>query len=108
MYSRLVRIQGRMNMTIELFIYLFTIGSAISSLLTQATKKAFPNISSNIIALINAVVVGGIGTVFAYIFLNISFGIQNIISIVLMAVCIWIGSMLGYDKVMQTISQIKR
>ena len=108
MYSRSVRIQGRMNMTIELFIYLFTIGSAISSLLTQATKKAFPNISSNIIALINAVVVGGIGTVFAYIFLNISFGIQNIISIVLMAVCIWIGSMLGYDKVMQTISQIKR
>ena len=57
-------------MTIELFIYLFTIGSAISSLVTQATKKAVPNIPSNVVALINAVFVGLLGTVIAFNFLN--------------------------------------
>ena len=94
-------------MTIELFIYLFTFGSAISSLVTQAVKKAFPNISSNIIALINAVFVGLIGTVIALYFLNVPIDAKNIISAVLMGVCIFIGSTVGYDKVMQTIRQIK-
>lgn len=94
-------------MTIDLFIYLFTIGSAVSSLLTQAIKKALPNVSSNILALVDSAAVGIVGTVFAYILLNIAFSVQNIISIVLMAVCIWIGSMLGYDKVTQTIKQLK-
>lgn len=94
-------------MTIDLFIYLFTIGSAVSSLLTQAVKKALPNVSSNILALVDSVAVGVIGTFFAFILLDIAFTAKNIVSIVLMAVCIWIGSMLGYDKVTQTIKQLK-
>ena len=94
-------------MTIELFIYLFTIGSTVASLLTQAIKKAYPDVSSNILALFSASVVGAIGTVFAYILIGVAFSVQNIICIVLMAVCIWIGSMLGYDKVLQTIRQLK-
>ena len=94
-------------MTIDLFIYLFTIGSAVSSLLTQAVKKALPNVSSNILALVDSVAVGIVGTVFAYILLDIAFTAKNIVSIVLMAVCIWIGSMLGYDKVTQAIKQLK-
>lgn len=94
-------------MTIDLFIYLFTIGSAVSSLLTQAVKKALPDISSNILALVDSVAVGVIGTFFAFIFLDITFTVKSIVSIVLMAVCIWIGSMLGYDKVTQTIKQLK-
>ena len=94
-------------MTIELFIYLFTIGSAVSSLVTQATKKAMPNISSNIVALINAVFVGLFGTVIAYAFLGIAYDAQAFLTTVLMGVCIWLGSMLSYDKVLQTIRQIK-
>lgn len=94
-------------MTIDLFIYLFTIGSAVSSLLTQAVKKALPNVSSNILALVDSVAVGVIGTFFAFILLDITFTAKSIVSIVLMAVCIWIGSMLGYDKVTQTIKQLK-
>lgn len=94
-------------MTIELFIYMFTIGSAISSLVTQATKKAVPNISSNIVALINAIFVGLIGSVIAFNFLNIPLTANNMIVAGLMGVCIFIGSTIGYDKVMQTIRQIK-
>lgn len=94
-------------MTIQLFIFLFTIGSAVSSLLTQALKKSFENVSSNIIALVNAFVVGILGTVAAYILMGITFNLANVVCIFLMSGCIWIGSMVSYDKVMQTLYQIK-
>lgn len=93
-------------MTIELFIYLFTIGSVVSSLITQASKKAVPNISSNIVALVNAIFVGLIGSVVAFNFLDIPLSIDNMIVAALVGICIWVGSMIGYDKVLQTIKQI--
>ena len=95
-------------MTIELFIYLFTVGSAISSLVTQATKKAFPAVSSNVLALVDAFLVGTVGTLSAYTFLNIPFTAQNVIIAVLMGACLFIGSTVGYDKVIQTINQLRR
>lgn len=95
-------------MTIELFIYLFTIGSTFSSLFTQASKKTFTQIPSNLLALCSSIIVGLGGTFSAYVLLDIPLTLANVICIPLMAVCIWIGSMLGYDKVLQTISQIKR
>lgn len=94
-------------MTIQLFMFLFTIGSLVSSLMTEAIKKSFESVSTNIIALADSILIGGIGTVFAYILIGIPFTLANVICIILMAVCIWIGSMVGYDKVMQTILQIK-
>lgn len=95
-------------MTIELFIFLFTVGSAASSLLTQAMKKSLKNLSSNMLALTAAVVIGLLGTGAAYILMNISFDLKNCVCIALMTVCIWVGSMVGYDKILQTIAQIKR
>lgn len=94
-------------MTVTLFIFLFTIGSMVSSLLTEALKKAFTYMSTNIIALVDAVVVGCLGTLSAYVLMGVEWSLSNIVCLVLMAFCIWIGSMVGYDKVLQTISQIK-
>ncbi len=94
-------------MTVEMFIYLLTIGSVFASLLTQATKKAFANVSSNVLALVDAIVVGIVGTSCTYVILEIPFTPSNIIYIAFMAVCIWIGSMVGYDKIIQTIKQIR-
>ena len=94
-------------MTITLFLSLFTIGALISSLLTEALKKAFTDMSANIMALIDAGVVGLAGTSAAYILMGVEWTTQNIICLLLMVVCIWIGSMVGYDKVLQTITQIK-
>ena len=94
-------------MTIELFMFLFTIGSVASSLLTQAMKKSF-NLSSNFLALAAAFMVGLMGTCAAYILMNVDFTAQNVVCIGLMTVCIWVGSMVGYDKVLQMITQIKR
>lgn len=95
-------------MTIEIFLFLFTIGSLISSLLTEAIKKMDLNMSVNIIAFIDAMVVGFLGTIAFYLIVGIVWTPTNIVCIFLMTFCIWIGSMIGYDKVMQTIAQLKR
>ena len=98
-------------MTITLFISLFTLGSAISALLTEAIKRAYQNAdmkySSNVVALINSVVVGGLGTGAAYMLLSIPWTMNNIICLLLMIVVVWIASMIGYDKVVQLLNQIK-
>ena len=96
-------------MTITLFMTLFTIGSAVSALLTEAMKKLCVKWASpNIIALMDAIIVGLFGTTAAYVLMGVTFTPQNFICIILMTICIWVGSMIGYDKVIQTISQIRR
>lgn len=95
-------------MTIELFLFLFTIGSLVSSLLTEALKKLNKALSTNVIALIDGVMVGLGGTVSAYVLMDIPWTPVNIVCMILMTFCVWIGSMIGYDKVMQTIAQLKR
>lgn len=97
-------------MTVTLFVTILTIGAMVSGLLTEAIKKAYSNVnkdySANVIALINAVVVGGGGTAVTYMLLGISWEINNIICMCLMVICVWIGSMVGYDKIIQLIKQI--
>jgi len=98
-------------MTVTLFITLFTVGAAICALLTEAVKNAFKNAgkeaSANFLALIDAVIVGGLGTSVAYILMGIEWSVNNIICMVLMMVCIWMGAMLGFDKIKQLLDQIK-
>ena len=97
-------------MTIQLFITLLVALCAVSGLLTEAIKKWFENKqknpSANLIAVIDALVVGGGGMVAAYIWLSIPFVLSNIITIAAMIFLVAIGSMVGYDKVIQLITQI--
>ena len=97
-------------MTVQLFLVMFTIGSLISSLLTEAIKRWFANqekeISANMLAAINSVVIGIIGTVIYYILKGIPFNVVNITCMILMTAAIWVASMVGYDKVKQLIDQI--
>ena len=97
-------------MTVTLFISLFTLGSMLCGLITEAVKTAYKNAgkeySANVIALIDALVVGGLGTATAYMLLGIEWSVNNIICLVLMCVLIWLGAMVGFDKVLQTIGQI--
>lgn len=98
-------------MSITLFITALTIGAAITALLTEAIKKAYSNAgkeySANVIALINAVVVGCGGTAVTYMLLGVDWTVNNIICLILMGVAVWIGSMIGYDKIIQLVKQIK-
>ena len=97
-------------MSITLFITIFTIGAMACGLLTEAIKKVYENankeFSANIIALIDAIAVGGFGTAGAYILLGLPWTINNIICLILMIIVIWLGAMLGFDKVKQTIQQL--
>ena len=97
-------------MTVTMFILLIAVCSAVSSLLTEGIKawckNANKNYSANLIALINAVVVGCGGTAVAYILMGIAFTLSNIVCLILMSAAVWLGSMVGYDKVVQLITQI--
>ena len=97
-------------MSITLFITILTIGGMVTALLTEAIKKMYANMnkeySANIIALVNAIVVGCGGTAVVYMLMNIPWTVNNIICMVLMTVAVWIASMLGFDKVLQTVNQI--
>lgn len=97
-------------MTVTLFISLLTFGSVLCGLITEAIKTAYKNAekeySANVIALVDALIVGGVGTATAYMLLGIPWTVNNIICLVLMIVVIWLGAMVGFDKVIQTISQI--
>lgn len=98
-------------MTITLFMTLLVIMAVAVSLLTEAVKKFLESTkitySSNVAVLIVSIVVGIGGTALAYVFLGIAFTPPNLVCMALMALAVWVGSMLGYDKVIQMIEQIK-
>lgn len=97
-------------MTLTMFIMLVGIFSVISSFLTEGIKTWFTNAkkeySANVIALINAMVIGCGGTTVAYLLTEVPFTAANIACIFVMAVVTWLGSMIGYDKVKQLIEQV--
>ena len=82
--------------------------SVFTGLIVEAIKKmtTAEGRQTNLIAAVVSVIVGvsfGVG----YILLNkLSFDTQNIISIILLVVCSWIVSMVGFDKFRHTIEQI--
>ena len=82
----------------------------MTALLTEAIKKAYSNAgkeySANMIALINALVVGCGGTAVLYMLQAIPWTTNNIICLILMGIAVWVASMIGYDKMLQLLKQI--
>ena len=98
-------------MSISLFISLFVACAAMTGLLTQAIKQFYYNRNSdaspNVIALANAFIIGGLGTAFAYMLMGIPWTVNNILCLIAMIILVWMGSMIGYAKIIETISQLK-
>lgn len=98
-------------MTIEMFLILLTAFSVLTSLCTEAVKKFLDSFKveypTNIIVLFIAIFVGGVGTMIFYVLNGIELNIVNGICVFLMMGANWLGSMLGYDKVKQAITQWK-
>lgn len=98
-------------MTLSLFMALIVILAVAVSLITEAVKKflddAKKTYSSNMVVLVAAVIVGVGGTALAYLFLGIAFTLTNVLCMALMAIAVWVGAMLGYDKVIQMLEQLK-
>ena len=98
-------------MSVSLFVSIFVGGGLITMLLTQSIKQFYYNRNSeaspNLIALINALVVGGGGTAFMYMLMNISWTVNNVLCLIAMIFFVWMGSMLGYSKILETFQQFK-
>lgn len=98
-------------MTVTIFMTLLVVFALVVSLITEAVKIFISDTkikySSNVVVLIVSLIVGVFGTILAYVSLGIAFTPSNIACIVLMAVAVWVGAMVGYDKVLQMIEQLK-
>jgi hypothetical protein len=94
-----------------MFMALLVILSTVTALFTEAVKCLIEGMggryASNLVVLVVSIIVGIGGTGIAYIFMGIPFILPNIICMVLMAVAVWVGSMVGYDKVLQMLEQMK-
>lgn len=98
-------------MTLEAFIILLGACAVITSLLTEAVKTFLDMMkikyASNIVVLVIAMVVGCAGAMLYYWIFIIPINGLNCIMAVFVGLSNWVGAMLGYDKVMQAIEQIK-
>lgn len=98
-------------MTPQLFLILLAGFSALSSLVMEGIKKSFlssKNVSYNVIALIIALIIGTSGTFIYYQLNNILIDTNNILYAILMGLASGIVSMVGYDKVKQTLDELKK
>ena len=98
-------------MSITLFVSIFVGGALVTMLLTQSIKQFYYNrgseASPNLIALINAIVVGGGGTAFVYMLMNLPWTVNNVLCLIAMAFLVWMGSMIGYTKILETFQQFR-
>lgn len=97
-------------MTLEIFLILLFAVSVLTSITVEAIKKFVGdkyNASSNIIAGITAIILSVIVGVFYCILAEIAFSTQIIIILIALVFLSWLCAMVGYDKVVQTITQIK-
>ena len=98
-------------MSVSLFIALFVGGGVVNILLTQSIKQFYYNrnesASPNLIALVSALVIGGGGTAFAYMLLGVDWTVNNILCMLAMMLFVWMGSMIGYSKILETYRQFR-
>lgn len=99
-------------MTTNIFIALFMFYSVASGLITEAMKKILDEANvfyaTNALALVVAMFLGTFGTLIYYQLTNIPFEINNIICAILLGIMSGVGSMIGYDKIIQLINQYNK
>ena len=91
------------------FLILLSAFSVLSSLVTEGIKKIASdkaNLSYNIVALIVALVIGGIGCGIYYQLNAIPFNTNNVIYMILMGLASGLTATVGYDKVKLAILQL--
>lgn len=93
-------------MTVQISMFLLTVCSVLTSLITQALKKMMTIKKPTITAAIVSVVVG-IAVPVGYIIINkMPFMAQDSVYVISLVVLTWLCATLGYDKVIEAIKQI--
>ena len=98
-------------MSVSLFVTLLTIFSTVTGVATEAVKKLLNEnnvkYATNSLAFIIACIVGISGTAIYYVLYSVAFTPINIVFMFLMGIATSMGAMVGYDKVIQTVKQLK-
>ena len=94
----------------ETFLFLLLVTSVMTSLFVEAIKKFFGekySFSSNILAGIVSVVLSVLIGVGYFIEAELVFSAQLIVYFIALVMLSWLCAMIGYDKVIQAITQLK-
>ena len=97
-------------MPMQVFLMLLLAVSILTSLTVEALKKFIGdkfNYSSNVLAGITSVVLSTIVGIFYCVMANVAFNSQIVIILIALVFLSWLCAMVGYDKVIQAITQIK-
>ena len=100
-------------MTMSVFLSLLLAVSILTGLVVEALKKFLDKkfrdekkYSSNMLAGITALVLSIIVGVFYCILADIAFSVQIVIYLLALMLLSWLSSMVGYDKVIQSLVQM--
>ena len=96
--------------TLQLFLTLLMVVSVFTSLVVEALKKFIGdkiNYSSNILAGITSIVLSACVGVFYCVMAEVAFTTNIIIILIALVFLSWLCAMVGYDKVVQAITQLK-
>lgn len=97
-------------MSMQVFLMLLLAVSILTSLTVEALKKFIGDkfhYSSNVLAGITAVVLSTIVGIFYCVMANVAFNSHIVIILIALVFLSWLCAMVGYDKVIQAIAQIK-
>lgn len=99
-------------MTTEVMLVLLAILSALTSLVTEGAKKILKkkevDYATNVVVWVVAAILGGGVTAVFYLACGIPWTVLNVIYIFVMIVASGLGAMIGYDKVIQTVTQVSQ
>lgn len=94
-------------MSFEVGCFILLLCSTLTGLIVEALKKMIEVTKPNIVAAITSVIVGILIPIGYVLFMHIAFSTETILYIVSIVVLSWLVSMLGYDKVIQSLLQVK-
>ena len=98
------------ELSIEWGLFMLVVSSTVTSLVTEAIKKMFSekHFAPNMIAAVVSIIVGAVVACAWVLLSGAIMEPKTILYGVALIVLSWLVSMLGYDKVMQALSQLKR
>ncbi|MEA4972895.1 hypothetical protein SDC9_148484 [bioreactor metagenome] len=98
-------------MSLSIFMFLLLVIASLTGLFTEAVKKQLSEYSksyhSNMLAGMISICIGIFICVGYIIYSGLSITPTLIVSCIALIILGWLSAMVGYDKVVQTISQVK-
>ena len=95
-------------MTVTISGFLLMVCSVLTGLIVEAIKQMLPIKKPNITAAGVSIVIGCVVPIGYMLYKGIPINVTAWLYIISIMVLSWLCAMLGYDKVIQTLAQVKR